>query len=104
MEKLTGKCREGFKAYHSNSKNQFKLNNIEFKDLPCIVQNALIIEFFDSVGFKIIIIPTMFVDDWGCDIFEWTECLLFGNGSRIEAQNKAIINANKIYNDTKETT
>lgn len=92
MKKLTGKCFESF-----GDKCQYQYE--DFLKLPESCQNALIIEFFDSVGFKITIIPTMFDDDWGSDIFEYTECLQLGFDSRIKATNEAILKANQLYNE-----
>ena len=98
MEKLTGKCKADFKAYHSNSKNQFKLNNIEFKDLPCIVQNALIIEFFDSVGIKIGIDP---VYDMQGTYRAYIGNFGFQSMYRNVAVENATIKANELYNSKK---
>lgn len=94
---LTDKCKTDFGIWHfgrSTLLEEYK--NFYFLSDTC--KNALMVEFFDGVGLKIIIIPSMFVDNWGCDIFGWTECLFENLETRQEATNKAIEKANEIYN------
>jgi len=55
--KLTNQCLDAFRKRYDNSTEQYLLNNIPFDDLPLVCQNALIIEFFDSVGIRIGIDP-----------------------------------------------
>lgn len=94
--KLTGKAKEEFLVWCA-SKSISYIDLIGFETYL----NALIIEWFDSVGINIIIYPTMFVDIWHCDIFGWTECYFENLTSRQEAIEKAIEKANEIYNDVK---
>jgi len=101
MQKLTGKCKYDFETYLESSTSVISMYS--FRSYPESCQNALIIDFFDSVGYKIIINPTMFVDDWVCDVFAWTNSLFTNLESRLKAQNKAIEHVNELYND-KELT
>jgi hypothetical protein len=87
MELLTGKAKEDFVKHF--------YGEIPFRDIEL---NAHIIEWLDSVGLKVIIIPTMCSDVWGCDIWGFTECLLEGFETRSEATEKAILKASEIYN------
>ena len=76
MIKLTEKCLDAFG-------DKCKYNYEEFMELPESCKNALIIEFFDSVGI------------WN-KIF--LECFENGLGNFKEATNEAIEKANIIYN------
>jgi len=55
--KLTGYCLDAFRERYDNSTEQYLLNNIPFDDLPLVCQNALIVDWFDSVGIRIGIDP-----------------------------------------------
>lgn len=77
--KLTGKALDAFG-------DQCKYNYDEFIELPESFQNALIIEFFDSVGI------------WNK---AFLECYDNGLGNYKEATNAGIIKANLIYNESK---
>lgn len=104
--KLTGKCKEDFFEWLLNTRNEemadgeivYDLYYLTKYMLPESLQNSLIIEFFDSVGIKIIITPTMFIDKWHCDIFGWSNCEILNLPSRPEAINEAIIKANDLHN------
>lgn len=84
--KLTGKAKEDF---------SYKYNMSNFNEYSEVLQNALIIEFFDSVGIYISIehnqnVGFMYILD---------ECCENGFLTRKEAAEKAIEQANLIYND-----
>ena len=89
---LTGKAKEDFSKFYID--NNFDLN-INFKNLPKIYQNALIVEFFDSVGIYINVeldylhlvwFPTI-NNNW---TFEEVE---------FKTRQEAIKKANEIYNN-----
>jgi len=89
--KLTGKCREEF---------EYKYNMSNFNELDETLQNARLIEFFDSVG--IYILPLWNKQYWYSDIRNEKYYLLSQTDyfdSRLKATNAAIIKANQIYND-----
>jgi len=84
--KLTGKCLSDFG-------DQCALQYKNFIKLPESCQNALIIEFFDSVGIYTGI--TLYAGYWRFYIDK--NCLGLKN-TRTEATNSAIEKANEIYN------
>lgn len=91
--KLTGKCKKEFeKFYTENAKYIFDVD--EYSET---VQNALIIEFFDSVGIYIIINKDFYFEEWGYIIIGNYE--YHGFECRLEASNKAIIKANELFNE-----
>lgn len=99
---LTGKAKEDFlESFNKKCYDSF----LEFEDLfsknkeLSIIRNALIIEWFDSVGIYIGIVRF----NVGSGYFEarvhYNGGLYFTSISRIEATQKAIIKANEIYNN-----
>lgn len=90
---LTDKTLKDFTFWLYN-KHAMKIFNIEF--MKPLLFNALIIDFFDSVGIYIEIIRN---DDYFDYVVmeEWD----YGFEIRQEAIEKAIEKANKIYNETK---
>ena len=128
MEKLTGKCLGDFNHFlYTNYPNNLISENCGYgygmfeRDLeqltfvlPQNMNNALIIEFFDSVGIhvklyphlgggQVVFYPTIMFLDEQHNTNE--KDVLFDNGefyyheSRTEAINNAIIKANEIYNE-----
>lgn len=107
--KLTGKAQEDFEYYiYSNNKVQSKTNDYgwsidSFYELSEIYQNALIIEFFDSVGVYICIEP--YTNSKNNFVFSYyilhhkniDEQNTYKN--RYVVTNVAIKKANQIYND-----
>lgn len=97
--KLTGKCAEAFKSYLKETKGDVMAHVIyEFEDL---YQNALIIEFFDSVGIYVEI-KNKFGQRKQCQRFSfvvknYNSGFLFD--FRTEATNKGIEKANEIFNN-----
>jgi len=82
VKKLNGKCLQDFGMYFLHI---HKIASWEdFNKLPESCQNALIIEFFDSVGI------------WNKVFLEVYEN---GIGNFKEATNEAIIKANQIFNE-----
>jgi len=103
---LTDKAKEDFLKYYNNHSNNYLLSFTDFEDLPTSVQNALIIEWLDSVNIFIQIdfenrepIFSYYVYS-GKDICSGE----YNANSRSEATQQAIIKANEIYNNlnTKE--
>lgn len=98
--KLTGKCLSDFG-------DQCTLQYKNFIKLPETCQNALIIEFFDSVGIFIYTIPSLRTKNkWTYRVFkslfqDFTNQVSYIYKSRTEATNKAIEKANEIYNNQK---
>ena len=85
--KLTGKCKEEFNEYYDEMR--WNLDDMDFKNLPESCQNALIIEFFDSMGI------------WK-NTFNNFYVKYFRNEMTLtEATNAAIEKANSIYNEYK---
>lgn len=107
--KLTGKCKEDFLDYYWENYIKsigivgVKLEAEEFFDsLYPIFKNALIIEFFDSVGIYIVTgLDTAFSNkfEYGIDFIK-KETIFFDErfNSRTEATNAAIEKANELYN------
>lgn len=98
--KLTGKCKEEFNEYYDEMR--WNLDDMDFKNLPESCQNAIIIEFFDSVGIYI----SIHYETFGNHYFNamvtrnhLTTNLRTDSISRTEATNAAIIKANEIYNE-----
>ena len=95
---LTDKTKEDFLKYYNNHSIRFLLSWTIFEDLPLVVQNALIIEWLDSVYFYVTIDreENMFIYtiDYPNDIYfsNWDD-LYFE--TRSEATGKAIEKANK---------
>lgn len=87
--KLTGKCKETFG-------NQCEYDYSDIIKLPEIFQNALIIEFFDSVGIYVIISYGHISNSW---IYEVNGIADNFFTSRTKATNAAIEKANEIFNN-----
>lgn len=85
--KLTRKAKEDF---------SYKYNMSNFNEYSDVLQNALIIEFFDSVGIYILI-TDFDGDDFWCE-FNGLGYSILGK-TRQEATEKAIIKANDFYNE-----
>ena len=104
---LTGKAKEDFLEYYNNHSIKYLLSWTYFDDLPLVVKNALIIEWFDSVGIYINTTYEEFEDiqvkklpvlvkTWSVWV---NEELLIDFNSRQEATEEAIKKANEIYNN-----
>jgi len=95
---LTGKCFEDFLSFF-NSKRRG--TEVSFYQLPELFQNALTIEFFDSVGI-LIEIQLIGSNMFGFDIH--TESIFEDQNvykTRTEAINSAFEKANETYNQNK---
>lgn len=84
---LTGKAKEDF---------SYKYNMSNFNEYSEVLQNALIIEFFDSVGIYINTIRNIDSTIY-CRILFLDQA--FYGKTRQEAAEKAILKANEIYNE-----
>ena len=104
---LTGKAKEDFLEYYNNHSIKYLLSWTDFDDLPLVVKNALIIEWFDSVGIYVNTTYEEFEDiqvkklpvlvkTWSVLV---NEELLIDFNSRQEATDEAIKKANEIYNN-----
>ena len=94
---LTDKAKIEFESYYNNSTADFLLNGIDFDDLPLCVKNALIIDWFDSIGIYIVNNRSFRFNKWNYEILgNFTSG--FDSKSRQEATKKAIEKANEIYN------
>ena len=107
---LTGKAKESFIDYLDKT-NQIKIEkgilNLHWQDLPEKFKNALIIEWFDSVGIYISINYVDFYDELrnntGFETYVTNKGLSVkfrSVSSRQEAIKQAIKKANEIYNTT----
>ena len=111
---LTGKAKEDFEKWLNKEMYYLGRHNFEdrdnnIEDLSDNFQNALIIEWFDSVGIKIL--PYCSVNGWYCELKDFNNNF-FGHYksylickqdskdfySRQEATVQAIKKANEIYN------
>ena len=97
--KLTGKCKEVFNEWQKNKGYEnFKPKQYSL-DIVIAMQNALIIEFFDSVGIYISL-------EWKYKYFEIgiieiknnITTSLLENDNRLKATNEAIEKANDLFN------
>ena len=106
---LTGKAKESFIDYLDKT-NQIKIEkgilNLHWQDLPEKFKNALIIEWFDSVGIYISINYVDFYDEFrnntGFETYVTNKGLSVkfrSVSSRQEAIKQAIKKANEIYNN-----
>ena len=106
---LTGKAKESFIDYLDKT-NQIKIEkgilNLHWQDLPEKFKNALIIEWFDSVGIYISINYVDFYDELrnntGFETYVTNKGLSVkfrSVSSRQEAIKQAIKKANEIYNN-----
>jgi len=103
MKKLNGKCLLAFFEWQQN-KGYENFNPKKYSlDIAKAMSNAILIEFFDSVGIKLGVIPNQrelighYVNAIIYDVYinfklhsVWS--------SRTEATNEAIIKANELYN------
>ena len=102
---LTDKCKEEFLDYYATSTAYYLLCNKEFDELPLIMQYALIIEFFDSVGILILPHYSAFgfyseIKDYNDKSFgEFKTYLVCDYKIRTEATQSAITKANEIFNN-----
>lgn len=103
--KLTVQCKEDFESYLESATNVTSMYS--FRSLPESCQNALIIDFFDSVG---IFISTEYTCLYIGKIFN---CMVkkdrhsheVGNyKDRSKAKNEGIKHANKLYNEIQHRT
>ena len=97
---LTNKTLEHFLEWKVNNKNLSTIEVLDFKYLSTTSQNALIIEFFDSVG---IYINVFYKYIWRVEIRDSQSSLLSTLDyavfdTRQEATIQAITKANDIYN------
>ena len=101
---LTGKAKKDFSKFYIDNNYDLTIN---FKNLPEIYQNTLIIEWFDSVGIYISINYVDFYDELrnntGFETYVTNKGLSVkfrSVSSRQEATLQAIKKANEIYNST----
>lgn len=93
--KLTGKCREKFIFWMCKNNEYVRWH--EYETMPECALNALIIEFFDSVGIYISV-----VREFECfESYVNSKCVSVYSESRTEATNASIEKANVIYNEYK---
>ena len=96
---LTGQCKQDFDRwlYTVYFKEYYQYQMI-WQLMGESARNGVYLEWFDSVGIKIQVIPTMFIDVWHSDLPSYTECLSENEESRNQATTEALIKANEIYN------
>jgi len=101
---LDKKALELFLEKYNTSTEKYLLNNIEFEDLPLTCQNALIIDWLDSIGY--------YIQNWGVSVVDlnigFYSDILYKNEliehsedlfkTRQEAISKAIEKCNEIIN------
>jgi len=105
--KLTGKCLEDFFDYlRKNNKASIEIGVLimHWQEYPKEYLNALIIEFFDSVGIYINISAIPFSKDFRVEIRAIDNSFLSSCGyeafeTRQKATNAAIEKANYLYNE-----
>jgi hypothetical protein len=103
---LQGKAKEEFEKWYYKEDNDLLYN---LDEIPDIYQNALIIEWFDSVGIKIL--PCYGLSGWYCEVKDFNnkefgnyKCFIVCKDSvndfdiRTEATTKAIEKAVEIFN------
>jgi len=98
---LTDKAKTDFLEYYNNHSNNYLLSWTVFEDLPLVVQNALIIEWLDSVKLTITVqycIDATFDSFLDIEKKEEIECSQFSK-TRSEATQQAILKANETYNN-----
>lgn len=110
--KLTGKCKEEFLDYLSENKKasiQVGVLRIHWPEYPKVYLNALIIEFFDSVGIYISNDPTEQNNEiYHRSVIYLVKTIRLGNSvdvlysktfkNKPEATSAAITKANEIFN------
>lgn len=97
---LTGKALEDFKKWKVDNMRLSTIEVLDFKYLSIVSQNAIIIEWFDSVGIHILITDFEGEDYW-CELNGLKHSIL--GKTRQEAITQVIIKANEIYNEKKST-
>ena len=99
INKLTDKCKEDFKDWCFNTDGY----EFDFNGYRSLLLNALIIEFFDSAGIYVQIDVENLDSTFSSYVFNKNNLFSSDENSntRQEATNKAIITANKLYNETK---
>ena len=99
---LTNKTLEHFLEWKANNKNLSTIEVLDFKHLSVTIQNALIIEFFDSI--EIIIQIHNVCDDWWFRVKSKTKTIKSEKyneyKNRQQATIQAIEKANDLYNNT----
>jgi len=100
--KLTGKCKESFLDYLSKNKKlsiQVGVLRIHWPEYPKEYLNSLTIDFFDSVGIYVTILPCIdkTFDSYITMNEKRTEVCQFQE-NRTKATNAAITAANEIFN------
>jgi hypothetical protein len=93
---LTGKAKKSFEKWYYKEIHYVGLCDIDMHLSQTI--NALIIEWFDSVGVYINIEPKRVIDSWIFDVLINKEVHSVWS-TRQEATTKAIEKANEIYNN-----
>ena len=103
MAILTNKALEHFLNWKVNNKNLSTIEVLDFKHLSITSQNALIIEFFDSVGIYVNVLKYGLSEPnkWVIIKSLCENNLDFIYSSRQEATIQAIKKANDIYNTDK---
>ena len=98
---LTGKAKEDFLEYYNNHSIKYLLSWTDFDDLPLVVKNALIIEWFDSVGIYINIENLYYQSWWYYKVKKCPDTYkqVIMQNTRQEATEEAIKKANEIYNN-----
>ena len=98
---LTNKTLKHFLKWKVNNKNLSTIEVLDFKHLSVTSQNALIIEFFDSI--EIIIQIHNVCDDWWFRVKSKTKTIKSEKyneyKNRQQATIQAIKKANEIYNE-----
>jgi len=95
---LQGKTKEEVLKYYDSSTIKYLLGNINFDDLPLIVQQSICIGFFDSVG--IYVLPNLDCDGFNYEINSFNIINPCGDGfdTRTEATTQALTKALEIFN------
>ena len=98
---LTEKAKEDFLEYYNNHSIKYLLSWTDFDDLPLVVKNALIIEWFDSVGIYINIENLYYQSWWYYKVKQCPDTYeqVIMQNTRQDAIEKAIEKANEIYNN-----
>lgn len=96
---LTNKTLEHFLKWKVNNKKLSTIEILDFKHLSVTSQNALIIEFFDSVGIYIGVYPATNCSQYLMFEISINDDWISEEENRQEATIQAIIKANQIYNE-----
>lgn len=103
MIQLNGKCKEKFLEWYNKEYRGYHFyDTCNFSELSNVLQNALIIEFFDSI--EIIIQMHNVCDDWWFRVKSKTKTIKSEKyneyKNRQQATIQAIEKANDLYNNT----